>query len=715
MTQPAFIFFLQDKQNRFWNVNSAGEVVVNANPYPLQFSPDGWQDIAVKNVRNRKYWGIDRGVSTDFKYVEDGAKILKHIFYTLGPDALVFLTICELNLHYEAGVGYGYWYKQIFRSAVDLHTFDHAGAYVTATTVEEGLPKYLRANENTVYEFPLDVDEAVTVKMDGVILRNKVEAITDPGDSTDGAFYFGNHIVGLTVTSNEVANLGAGRSVERTQVGNHNDDIRATGEYFLKATVATTVTLTYKFRLTVEYTPSSPAINPAAVFKVVVRRIDESNVSDLQVELLSRTAGAGVPGVYDVEGTTTIDVRELDELYLYAFCNVEGASGDSQIRSTYQVEDDTLFKAEYDYRFQTTYIKALRPQYLFSALVDKITDGAYAAVDCPYFDQLQYWDRVFTPGDGIRALTDAKLKISLSQFFDFWNTQDEVGLSDTGTSEVLLDRKAALSDDTTTVSLGTISRLNPKMAAGWSFNELAIGYPDIKNELGVLNGKNAVNTAFNFTTGATNAPRKLTKISPVKVDCYDIENIRITTFQQTSTDNKADGDPYALHIADTLVAASGSIPAHYELDRTYNASVTGVEQASSVFNLELSPKNCLLRSGDFLRSCFYIVTGKKLKFTSADRNAGMTYVNGSDVVVENADEPIGDLDAPFFQPVTLMIETDAPVTDDALVWVDFDFEGVNYLGLAMSTGANLGSRKKQTFELLSHPDNDLTKLIKYFG
>ena len=76
---PDFIFFMQDKQRRFWGVNSFGEVLLSNNPYPLKYSPEGWDDIAVKNIRNRKYWGVDRSVSSAFKYVEDAAQILKHI------------------------------------------------------------------------------------------------------------------------------------------------------------------------------------------------------------------------------------------------------------------------------------------------------------------------------------------------------------------------------------------------------------------------------------------------------------------------------------------------------------------------------------------------------------------------------------------------------------------------------------------------------------
>lgn len=711
-----FIFFLQDSKYRFWGINEVGAVTLTANPYPLRFSPDGWQDIQIKNVRNRKYWGIDRNVSAPFKYVEDGARILKHIFYILGAEESVFLTICEQRLAYDPGVSYGYWYKQVFRSEIDLSTFLHDGAVVTCNTLEDGLAKHLKANENTVFEF--DLDEYV--KMDGVVLKNSFQSVIDPGYSADAAYYFGNHVVGLNVTNVEIQAVGSGRSVSRTKVANSNSAIRATEEHFLACTTETTVNFEYDFDVVVEYTPSSPAINPAAEYLVVVRRIDASGFSDLQEILLQRTAGAGIPGTYPLSGSFSMPVRDGDRLFLYAFCNVTGATGDAQIRTTYPVDGQTIFKATFDYRYPTTYAKYKRPQNLFAELMDKVTGGEYSAEDCLYFGSLYNLDKVFTSGDAIRGIEGAKLKISFAQFFEFFDTYDSVGIREKDRA-VLFDRKKNLTDTDNRVSLGEVARPKIKLERSLQYNELNVGYPDIKNETGVLNGKNEVNTTSVFSLGTTKTPAKLQKVSRVKTSCYDIENLRINGSNKTSTDNKADSDPYVLHIGDTLVAGTGDIPAHYELNRSYNAYVTGVEQADSVFNLALSPMNCLRNSGDYLRSCLHKYESKKLKFISADRNSGMIYDNGSTQIIENADVPISSLADPFFTPVVLEVEAASLDTllDDLdeipTRCFDFTFEGVTYVGIPLENSVNPGTLKKQTIQLLSHPDNDLTNLIDFYG
>lgn len=715
---PDFIFFLQDKLRRFWQLDSSGNVVLLGNPYPLDFSPDGWSDIGIRNVRNRKYWGIDRSVSTPFKFVEDGAKILKHIYYVLGVEEPVFLTICEREVVYDPGVDYGFWYKQIYRSQIDLTTFSHEGPVVLVNMLEEGLAKHLKANENTAYEIEL----TDFVKMDGVILKNTFQAVVDPGFSSEADFYFENHLLGLDVTNNESAGMGSGRSTSRTKINNSNSAIRGTGEYFLKATVATTINFRYNLRFTLEYTPSSPAINPAAVYKIVVRAINESNISGTgkQVELFTRTAAEGMNGTFDISGTLSMVVDPGEELYLYAFCSIEGATGDEQIRTNYVVTADTLFEASYDYRYPTTFVKFARPQAIFATLIDRITGGEYQAENCPYLSDLYNSDKVLTSGDALRGVPDAKLRISLNDFFAFFDTFDAVGLREKA-GKVLMDRKAALVDAADVIDLGTINRPKVKYDKSFAFNELAVGYPDVKNESGVLNGKNEVNTTFTFSQGTTASPRKYDKTTRVKVSCYDIENVRIEGTAKNTTDNRADNDIYALHIGGVLILASGDNPEHYLLNRAYNTSVTGVDQASSVFNLIFSPKNCVLRSGDYLRSCFYKSDGRTFRFISADRNSSMVYADGVTTVAESADFQIGDLAAPFFVPVQLVVEAQAPadlldrLDANPLAVIQFTFEGQTYRGLIDEVGINPKTGKQQTYTLLSFPDNDLTKFIDYYG
>jgi hypothetical protein len=691
------IFFFQDKQNRFWGINASGNVTLSSDPYPIQFSPDGWDEIGIKNVRNLRYWAVDRTVTLQFKYVEDAARILKHIFYNRGVEESVYLVICELQLDYTAGVSYAYWYKQRFKSEVDLSTFDHAGAYITCNLLEDGLAKHLKSSENTVFEFDLNDSNAINVKQDGIVLTYKRNYTILQNQEVTGT---ANAFLGMV----EISREGDSSSVAFSDVQVQASSPYPNSSYFALASANQPIRVQGRITL---------FMNKSVTPIIRLELNDGIAVGSTQTILYNTPQPAGATVNIDIDQTFTLPAGWR------AYIKLLGGSPVDPSAQYTVIDKDLSFT--YDYRFPTTYARAFRPQYLFGELIKKVTESEYTGEDCPYFGQLKHWNKVFTSGDGIRSIENAKLKISFSQFFDFFDTFDSVGIREKA-KRVLFDRKKALTDDVNWIDLGTVSRPNIKFNKTFPYNELNIGYPDIKNETGVLNGKNEVNTTSYLSLGTTKSPRKYTKVSPVRVSCYDIENLRIATFAKQTTENKNDNEPYCLHISDTLIPASGDDPDHYELNRDYNAFVvSGVDQISSVYNLALSPKNCILNSGDYLRSCLYKCDAKTLKFLTADRNKTMNYVNGPVSIIEDADVDISSLDDSFFLPVSISAETDAPtdlldnLDDNPIVGFKFTFENEVYKIISLENGINLKTLKKQTYLGLSHPGNNLAKLEAYYG
>jgi hypothetical protein len=696
-----FIFALQDKNRKFWKVTEAGDVVLTSSPYFLEFSPAGWDDILIKNIRNKEYWGLRRTVTSAFKYVEDGGKILKHIYYKKGYEEPVYLVICEQRLVYTPGVEYGFWYKQIFRSEIDLSTFSHDGPIVTAACVEDGFAKHLKSNENTVYTIPYDANNCINIKMDGIVKTAKGNYI-NPGISDvggDGPKGSSKYILPITLINSESNALGVAflsSNLENLTPGISTDLSTNTNPFFYTAR-AKTINLKGTIKADFGSTPQG-----------VTYRIQDNYNNVLW------DANPGTLGSYSGIVTIPFDINPslAEETKLFLYCVDVFSNTIDYI--------DTEITIQFEYRTDTTYITGYRPQYVFAELINFISNGEYSAENCPYFGLLQYIDRVLTSGDHIRGIEDAEFKISFSQFFTFFNTFDEVGIREKD-MKILFDRKNVITDKVNTISLGEIGRPKVSLDKAFPYNELSIGYPDNKTEAGSLNGKNEVNTTFNFSLGTSKSPRKYQKVSPVKTGCYEIESLREEFFNKDTTGNKNDNEPFAIHVGDTMLSGSGDIPDHYELDRAYNAFVTGVEQAASLFNLEFSPKNCLIRSGDFLRSSLQKSINKILKFIGADRNAEMAYLNGGTVIVEKADVPIGDLADAFFTPDILSFETDAPedMNDDLDInpdaCFDFTIDGVPYIIVPMDVGINPKTNKKQSFTGLSVPENDLTKLIEYYG
>ena len=621
-----------------------------------------------------------------------------------------------LNANGNTSFGYCYWYKQVYRGEVDWSTFDHTGPKVTCTTMEDGLPKYLKANDKTVYEFPMDVPEAVNVKMDGIKLHNSVEDLVSDGVTSDPGYDFENHLIDLLITKEDAPYLGGKKEVRRTKVNNVNADIHATQAWFASTTDTGTLEFEYDFPVTITYFPP-PAINPAGRYRIVVRSLDSGGTIVDQFVLLNIPADQITGIERRLTGSGTLATGDGYEFYLYAFFDVTGASGDAQIQTTYPGTGNSYFNYKYKYRQAATYIKAFRPQYLFGQLISKITEGVYSAATASFFTDNK--TKVLTCGNAIRGITDATMKISFEGFFKFWDSIYSVGIIDRN-PQVDFAEEHNLVDFTDIIDLGQpdISTLKVSVAKDELINEVNIGFPDISSEVGVLNGNEEFNTGTLWSTDATTLTGKLDKISPIKASCYEIEKIRIATFKKDTTDYKNDNDNYAVHITDTLIPASGSIPDHYELDRTLNALVTaGLLEPETVFNLWFSPARSLARNGINIHGRFYKSDTDNFNFRSANKNSKLV----CDGVTENANINVGALPGAILVPWLFDIEVSPP--DDLISLLDqnplkglqFTLEGNTYLMIQRRTSIASSSKKSQQIQGRSAATNDLTKLINYSG
>lgn len=820
-----FIFALQDKDYNFWSFDPNGNPVIGTRPYFMRFAPDGWNEIAIQNIKNKLYKGVDRSVSVPLGYVMDGGEILKHVAYDLGLRERVYLVIAGQQLDFEAspagtiiftgggnpltpgfpnegtitgvpgktvyikfelsgataldtvlgtigslnfnfdglnplqtysmvippsgsipfniqfnqdpGTGtascsmqsvndlghtvgyYTYWYKQLYRGEVDWATYDHSGAKITCQTLEDGLPKYLKANDKTVYEFPMNVPEAVYWKADGIVLHNSVENLVTNGFSTtDPSFDFGNHVIDLTITKEDAPYIGGKKDVKRVRIGNSNSALHASQTWFATTTVDSLITFDYDFKFDTQFYPP-PGINPAGRFRVVIRRIDQTGFANLQFVLLNIPSNQVANGHHHLVGSGSIVARPGDEFYFFTYFDVEGATGDIQIQTTYDGNDPSFFNYQYLYRHPTTYLRGLRLQYLFEQLITKITEGTYtASISAFLYNQRT---KIVMCGNSLRGLDDAVMKINLEDFFKFCDSVWGVGLVDRApTFKADIIEEDNMTDFNNYIDLPEPALGSLKISVNKEIliNEVTFGFPDVNNEVGVLNGKEEFNTNSTWSTNATTMTGKLEKISPVKASCYEIEKIRIATFNKDTTDYKNDNDNYVVHIGDVLQPAVGLIPAHYLIDRTLNPLVTrGLIEQDTVFNLYFTPARSFLRNGSIVHGRFYKGDAETFIFRNNLRNGEVI----CDGIIENQFRNIGSLAAQKVTP--WMFDMETPPPEDLISLLDLDplqtfrfpFEGNYYLGSLEKISIAPSLKATQQIQLRSAHINNMSQLKNYQG
>jgi hypothetical protein len=672
-----FLYFFTDNSNRSFYVEN-GLVKLSSVPRPLEFTPGEWQNIAIDNARNQKYFALDRSFSIPLNAVEDGAQILKDQFYNYGIEAVVNLVILKQDLFYD-GTEFGYHYKSFYKGELDFCNFMHRGPVVTINVMEGGLPKLIKARENIVYELDMDAPDSTYIRWDGILLAQNAKYVNTAVTFYGNASYL--HMLPVAFISKDGAGAGA---LNRSQ-----GSVVDTSDYFIKATLPLTVHLkgSIKFQVT-------------ARVQGVILQLNKANNGRNVVNIIQYFDSSPTPDVlttwnFDLQ----ISLQPGDGLYF---------TGDApgQLNSDKQIRYfETEISAKYSAAYTTTFVEKFTSLQVFEKLIRVATDGQYSAQS----NLLSFRsDLSITCGDAIRGLPNSKLRTSISDFFLSINSQLDIGMGIVN-GVVRLEEKAFFVDYSNPIQLGSVKGLKIKPDIEKFFTTLKVGGPN--QSYNDVNGRQEFNTTTEFSSPITRITKELNLVSAYRIDGYGAEYLRINLEGMASTDNQGDNDVWIIHtekkIDSYLTANNKPI---YKLDRTLNQVSSGLLEPNSVFNLYLSPILSLKRIGSYIHSCFYKMDSNKLKFQTIDKNRDLA-IQGLKI---NTDVNIGSLAPALYLPIILEFELAAPV--DLIEALDlspvrafeFDYLGVSLKGIPIKAGIRPADNDVQTFTLLSAPDNNLT-------
>lgn len=670
-----FIYFLFDENNNSY-YQYGDTALLTASLKPLEFTPDGWTKIQLQNQRNPTYFAIDRSFSVPLEYLKDGGQILKHIYYNFGVEAKVYMSICKQELFFD-NTNYGFYYTLLYKGEIDLAQFKHDGTKVIVNIMEGGMVKLIKAYENTKYEIPVDVPDAVDVLMDGVELKAAADYTIQPGNTG------GLHLPGWLFINSEGTNF----STELQTV-------------YLRA----------------------GAINTSTSDEWIMRNFSDKNLN-LNIDGFIKVRSTANTGIYifgfETSGGTQLPVYVNNNLPggidINIPFNVNISLQPGEKLFSIASWSNTLFLLKYldgeitiSYRsiYKSTTIKALRPLYVFQQLISKISNGAYTP-QSTFLDNNK--DIVLTCGDAIRGITGAKIKTSLRDFFTSYNSHFGIGMGMMGNT-LRLEEKVFWVDYIDPIDLGEVSKMKVSPATDLLINNVKIGTPN--QEYDDVNGKQEFNTTHEYSAPITRIAKDLNLISVYRADCYGIEFTRLNLDGKTTTDNDSDNDVFMIQIEDA--AQNDGL---WHLDRFLNAGATGLLTPSTVFNLYLTPARGLRRNGNYIRSLFYKLDAKYLSFQTTDKNDAV--VAGG--ITEKADVQIASLNAALFSCNYLEFEV-------GLKFNPFDLLNANplrafkgtwagwpFMGIPNKISFQPGDYAPQTFQLLAAPDQDFQPLITIDG
>ena len=707
-----FRFYLQDSTGKYYFMN--GNVVdLTTTKTPLRYAPQNWENTQLDWERGFKYHGIVRKTSTTFDFHKDSANILRSIYYNSGVNGYAKFVIEMFNDTFAVQN-----YELLYDGEINFVSFKSTLYGVKCEIIEGGFLNKLQSRASTNYEIDLfNNPNQIWVEMDGINLEFRIK-----WTSTSGITLFKNLAqeakVGLNVLSYEGTNLifGTYDSVPSNNPSQNFNELKLLQNI---SGVSQSHTLVYNANFNT-FIPTIPGGD--GYIQVLMAIVNSSNtivsINVIYQDPILLLQGQSKVTNLPITWNFTLNNGE----YIFVFYRVRTPADDANRGANF-----TELGSSLDFNFankqEKSYIKCLRPLYVFSELINRIGDNT-TIVDSQLLDGNE--DKVITSFDSIRNLPNCKLNTNFDDFYESMNNIFNTSLIyDKINDYCYLESKATVYDNSNTIlNLGEVSDFEIITHTEDLFSKLEASYQNYDYDS--VNGKDEFNCLNEFLSPLTAVSSSLNLSDTYRADMYGIELTRINLSGKTITDGENDNDVGVIHIENSV---AGQIPSgydgagedYYKLYRNPALVISNIYSPQTAFNIFFSPKRCLLRQGDYLRSLLYGNDSELIKYQISSKNnaLGLKMVtnDGVTTIDEGADILISTLDDIIFKPTIFQFKTTVNISLNTIMnttpyqLCSFTFKRNTYYGFFIKSSLQPAFNETQTFKLLCAPQTDLTNLI----
>lgn len=747
--QKRFRFALKKDPTTFYYENR-GVLFTSPTPRYIKRSPANWKNTKATFLRNTRYWGVFREISVAYQFVQDSAFILREIYHSESFEGSCILyiekwntTTLQFEFFYEGDLN--------FSSRIDERNF------FTINILDRGLPALLKSREDTPYEIPLDDPDALEILIDGV----KVGGSGDwyPGNYSSEA---ANGVRFSSIPYTSSGAITGGRSVNLTGGVNVNQISSFIRPHDQPSGLAG-ATGNLKALVQYAYNPGTPTPQDGEyilyantdLYDVTLsgQMVVSTHLPDLvgtkRIRVIASVVDLGAPGFGAVSQTTlftyTSAGQDIDVGFTatmngvfdmpqgtYLLITITGDTplwaGGPDPEAFFPIENGYL-NVRFLAKIAPTTTKGFRIIDLAKKLIGQLTDGQYTAISNYLSNQdtsdayrKSQWDSlayntVITCGDSLRGLSNAVIKITLSDFYAFlWaNYCQAMMVKDTGVHfEYIRD---AFSEEVI-YTLEAVNGISVTTFNEVIANQYKVGYQNFDTEN--ITGKNEFNTGTVFLQDSILRATKKedTRISPVRFDVYGIEQTRAQNFNQDRKDYKADNNNFGIEIDPTPVSGQ------YVPFRPSPSYITGVDDPEDIYNVTQSPFRKVGLALPFIRS---VKPSGNLVFQTTDKNPELVSdlysatptadtISEIETIPLEADVFKGRDVSRIFTPDIINFNAVCKINfynlarENPYGLVQFWNNGYLFKGWILEAGIDAATFDVYPTKLINHPNNDLRKL-----
>lgn len=669
--------------------------------YVLPMAPDGWDENNINWSRDTKFFGLVRKFTTQLKFVEDGARILRQEYYTYRLFANVKIIIEKRNNQWG--------YDQVYYGQIDFSNVTNQKDYFVANALNLDISANIAAYADTTYEIPLDSD-AVLVEVPALRLFESAQLLIQASQNLAQPGF-----PAISIVTNEV-NASQASVQDQGYFHSFTPDFGALNNWFFRANTTTTL----KIHLD-GFVGSTVAGLSSQHFQI--QFVDSDGVVLANIVDTTHTFAQS----FNITADYSFTIASGKKVFLYMRCSTD-VSGFLLNTGTLQLSYFTSTPA--------SSIRCFKAIDLFKKLVKKINQDVDYPIASDYLNNID--GLLLTSGEFIRNITQKTvvteevidgedittitvlpyapvMKTSLNDFYQSvraLSKKSNYGVA-MGIDNNMLrfeDLSYWFKSAVRICKLDNIADYEDTPYVEYIFNNINAGYPD-QTYNSQLNGRYEINSTQNYTSpviqvGDSNKTLDLSSV--YRGDPYGIEQIRV--LETDTTNDYSDNDTFFLDTVPTGDTYTVLTAANFQ-------NVTGTLAGNSLYNLDITPKRNLLRNGGFLRSALD-ADGYLIRFASGDKNTGVTSINPDGVFAdEHANIDIATLPAKIFMPIQVTITTDYPKNMiqllDAFVggYIEFMYLGASFKGFPIDVTTDITKNGSKQFKLLMLPGQDLTQLI----
>lgn len=639
------------------------------------FSPKGWEKNSEINYRrDTKYFGLIRTWGLPLEFVLDGARILRDAYYRYGVEAVVRIEVEERDpktLGYSVG----------FTGDVDFSKASDEGDAFSVMLMEAGATARIKAYEGIKYEFELTGMDVVNVVLPGVAFADASDLFLPPTTIPGGNRFIPATSVAVPMNSDFIHT----RNTDNQSV--NDTSFSTSGNYFVEATRIQEI----RIRGSISCAYYSSLIGPGLKIHIM----NQGNAIIRTVYSNSRP-----PKNFSFSFDETLTLQANERLFLYIRNDNSGA--------VFAAVTEGNLNVSYNSTSDASNCKGLRAIDLFKRIVKKISPLSPSS---SYLLDNNWKNLIFTSGNAIREIPGAKIKFSLTDFYQTFNSLEDAGLG-VENGKVSLELASYFARNAQSVNVGEVSKCEIKAAEQFMGSSIKLGYDDRNTE--EKNGLQEYNSGQEWEMPITRVQKELNWVSAARADQFGIEKIRVEYNVLKSTkgtnDTPSDNDTF---MVDCFIDGLNYKPI---LGSSYQ-EVNGLSSGETAYNLALSPKKNLLRHGSYLRSIMDLMDSSYINFASAEKNAQLRTVLNNVVVKENENVLVGSLPPKYFIPHIATISCKLPLGARKLFdsmpfgYVTFIWREVTFKGYILAASVDIAKNTEQELQLLLTQDNNLLNLI----